>query len=388
MPIGLSRSIGYTWDMICWSRPQRLSMLLFSLALLLIACRQTVVSLTIAPVQPTMTPTLGAVAAADQTPTPSVTPSPTPVPTIISPTFIPTPEPALTPEPTPNPYLPYTITALASRTYGGGKVEIVEVVEENETYKQYLITYPSDGLTIYGYMTVPTEGDSFPVAIVAHGFIPPDEYETITYTRRYVEALVNAGYFVFHPNLRGFPPSDRGDNFFRVGLAVDLLNLIAIIKEQSQDKHDILRRAQGEFIHLMGHSMGGGAALRAVTIWPDAVKALVLYGSMSGDERLNYEQIQQWTEGQVGTFELQADEAMMRAISPIYHLDRLQLPISIHHSLDDQTVPYHWSEQLCQALQAINHPVDCFAYEGVPHTFRGYADTLFIERMISFFRQY
>ena len=311
----------------------------------------------------------------------TATPSPVPLSTI-------TPTTTPTPTPTPNLYSQYTIEALAQRTYGGGEIDVVAVVEENDNYKQYIITYPSDGLTIYGYMTVLAEGDSFPVAIVVHGYIPPAEYETIAYTRRYVETLVEAGYFVFHPNLRNFPPSDEGENPFRVGYAIDLLNLIGIIKTQSQDPYGILRRAQGDYIHLMGHSMGGGAALRAVTVWPEAVRALVLYGSMSGDEGMNFQQIQQWTNGETGTFELNASPEMLSAISPIYHLERLQVPISIHHSLDDQTVPYIWSEQLCQALQAIQHPVECFAYSGVPHTFRGAADALFQERMIDFFRQY
>jgi dipeptidyl aminopeptidase/acylaminoacyl peptidase len=355
----------------------------------LVACSQPlppVVTPLVSPVAVAVLPTVTETAAA--TPTLSFTPTPTAEVRVAAATVTPSPNPTQTPSATPDLYSPYTIEALAARTYGGGEIEIVDIIEEDEIHKQYVFTYPSDGLTIYGYMSVPTEGDSFPVAIVAHGYIPPEEYEIIAYTRRYVDALVEAGYFVFHPNLQNFPPSDNADNPFRVGYAVDLLNLIAIIKEQSQDPHGILRRAQGDYIHLMGHSMGGGAALRAVTIWPEAVRAVVLYGSMSGDEALNYQQIQQWTNGRSGSFELNAPPEMLAAISPSFHLDRLQVPVSIHHSLVDQTVPYAWSEQLCADLQAINHPVECFMYEGVPHTFRGYADTLFMERMIDFFRRY
>lgn len=327
------------------------------------------------------------VAAATLPPSPPAPPTPT---LAISATFspTPTPQPTLTPTSTPDLYSPYTIAALTARSYGGGEIEIAAVIDENEQAKQYIFTYPSDGLTIYGYMAVPTEGTRFPVAIVVHGYIPPDEYQIIPYTRRYVDALVAAGFFVFHPNLRNFPPSDSGENHFRVGYALDLLNLIAIIKEQSQNPYGPLRRADGDQIHLMGHSMGGGAALRAVTIWPEAARSLVLYGSMSGDEVLNYQQIQQWTNGQTGHFELAAPPEMLAAISPIYHLSRLTLPISIHHSMDDQVVPYAWSEQLCAALQAINHPVECFTYSRVPHTFYGAADQLFQERIIAFFQRH
>ena len=88
--------------------------------------------------------------------------------------------------PTPDPYAPLTIDALAAREYGGGLIEIVDTLETTEAFARYLIKYPSDGLTIYGYMNVPHEGDNFPVALVLHGYIDPDEYETVAYTQRCV----------------------------------------------------------------------------------------------------------------------------------------------------------------------------------------------------------
>lgn len=281
-----------------------------------------------------------------------------------------------------------SIAELAARRYGGGELDIIDTLEETESYKRYLITYPSDGLTIYGFLSVPVEGVRFPVAIVAHGYIPPDEYEVEAYTTRYATALTEAGYLVIHPNFRNYPPSDAGPNPFRIGYAVDLLNLIAIIREQSRDPHGYLRRADGENIHLMGHSMGGGAVLRAAVVRPEAIKAVVLYGSMSGDEVKNYEQIRIWSSGERGHFELAASAADLEAISPIHHLDRLRAPVSIHHSLDDDTVPVAWSEELCHVLESKGQTVECFTYENVPHTFRGYADTLFISRMIAFFDRY
>jgi dipeptidyl aminopeptidase/acylaminoacyl peptidase len=281
-----------------------------------------------------------------------------------------------------------SIEELASRSYGGGQLDIIDTLEETDTYTRYLITYPSDGLTIYGFLSVPNEGSKFPVAIVAHGYIPPDEYVVETYTTRYATALTEAGYFVIHPNFRGFPPSDEGDNPFRIGYAVDLLNLTAIIREQSQDPLGYLRRADAENIHLMGHSMGGGAVLRAITVWPEAFRAAVLYGSMSGDELQNFEQIRVWTNGRGGAFELNAPPTVIEAVSPLSYLDRLSVPVSVHHSNEDATVPVAWSQQLCGAMEAAGRTVECYFYDGVPHTFLGYADTLFMERMIAFFDLY
>ena len=310
--------------------------------------------------------------------TPSVTPTLSPQSSVLSPTP--------TPTATANPYAAFTIDALAAREYGGGLLEIVEVLEETELFTRYLITYPSDGLTIYGFMNVPHEGDNFPVAIVLHGYVDPAAYETIAYTRRYADALAEAGYFVIHPNFRNYPPSDEGPNPYRIGYAVDVLNLIAVIREQSEDPAGTLRRADAERIHLWGHSMGGGVVLRVVTVNnAPYIRAAVLYAAMSGDEQQNFEQIRVWTNGRSGTFELNTPPDMLQAISPIYHLDRITAPISIHHSDADDVVPIAWSDDLCQRLQAIDHPVECYTYFAVPHTFRGQNDRIFMERVTRFF---
>jgi dipeptidyl aminopeptidase/acylaminoacyl peptidase len=222
-----------------------------------------------------------------------------------------------------------------------------------------------------------------------HGYIPPDEYDIVDYTDRYATSLVEAGYFVIHPNFRNYPPSDSGPDPFRIGYAIDILNLIAIIREQSKDPDGYLRRADADNIHLWGHSMGGGVALRVLAVnTEEYIRGAVLYGSMSGNEVWNYERIREWSGGDRGEFELSASIDMIEAISPIYHLDRITAPISIHHSDADDTVPLAWSEDLCGRLEAINHPVECFTYHAIPHTFNGPGDALFMERVIEFFKQY
>lgn len=312
--------------------------------------------------------------------------TPTPIPKA---TLVPTLESQPTLIPTADPYDGLTISDLATRSYGGGQLEIVDTLENNESFTRYLITFPSDDLIIYGFMNVPNEGDHFPVAIVLHGYVDPDEYQTLSYTTRYADYLARAGYFVIHPNLRGFPPSDSGEDHFRTGLAIDVLNLISIIHGQSQDPLGYLRRADADNIHLWGHSMGGGVALRVITVNNEAyIRAAVLYGSMSGDELLNYQQIRIWSEGQAGDFELLASPSVLDQISPFGFLDRINAAVSIHHSRDDQVVPAEWSDILCQRLMDLNHPVECHVYHGLPHTFHGSGDTVFMERTVDFFRRH
>lgn len=373
----------------CYNTAMRYGILLL-VVLLLVGCAPDAIR-PIAPTLPPSTPLIAAATATDA-PIPTATPTslptlaPTATPTLATPTATATATPIPPATATPDPYAGLAVADLAQRTYGGGLLEIADVLEETETFTRYLITYPSDGLTIFGFMNVPHDGVKFPVALVLHGYIDPAVYNTVAYTTRYADALAEAGYFVIHPNYRNYPPSDSGPDPFRIGYATDILNLIAVLQEQSQDSAGVLRRADADHIHVMGHSMGGGIALRVATVWPDALRAVLLYGSMSGDERLNYEQIQVWSDGNVGDFELAASAETLSAISPAAHLERLQAPIAVHHSRDDAVVPVVWSETLCTALDEIGHPHDCYFYDAVPHTFNGPVDQLFIDRMIAFFR--
>ncbi|MFN8453279.1 MAG: alpha/beta fold hydrolase [Anaerolineae bacterium] len=318
---------------------------------------------------------------------PTATPTPTPTPTLIpTPTFTPSPTSTVTPTPTSDPYAGLTITDLSARSYGGGQLEIEEVMAVTDAFTRTLVRYPSEGLTLYGFMNIPQGDGPFPVALMMHGYIPPEQYNTIAYTTRYADSLARAGYLVIHPNYRNYPPSDEGPDLFRVAQAVDALNLIAVIKAQAGQPGP-LAKADPTFIGMVGHSMGGGITLRTLTLTSD-VKAAVLYGAMSGDEQRNYEKIQQWSGGARGLEELNTPPEALQRISPINFLERISAAVSIHHGDNDGTVPPAWSAELCQQLQALNKPVECFSYPGQPHTFQGEADQLFMQRVVEFFNRY
>jgi dienelactone hydrolase len=286
---------------------------------------------------------------------------------------------------TPDPYEGYTIDDLTAREYGGGALEVEAPLTANEAFVRTLVHYPSDGLRIYGCIDVPRGDGPFPVVIVLHGYIPPYRYHTVTYTVRYVDALARAGYIAIHPNLRGYPPSDDGGNFFRTGFAADVLNLIAIIKGQAGQPGP-LEQADPSFIGLMGHSMGGGVAIRVATI-SDDVSALVLYGAMSADEQKNYAQIDKWSYGWRGREERQVAQADLLRIAPVNYLDRITAPVSIHHGGADELVPVEWSLDLYRRLLVLHKKVTYHLYPGQLHTFSGEDDRLFMQRLVSFFEQ-
>ncbi|NLX08113.1 MAG: alpha/beta fold hydrolase [Chloroflexi bacterium] len=295
----------------------------------------------------------------------------------------PTPAPSATPD---DPYAGLTVEDLSARFYGAGELKIEQTMETNQAFTRYLISYPSDDLTIYGFMNVPPGEGPFPVIVALHGYINPAAYATLDYTTHYADDLARAGYLVLHPNLRGYWPSDSGPDRFRVGMAIDVLNLIGLVVQQGGLAGPLVQ-ANPDAIGLWGHSMGGGISLRALTISPH-VDAAVLYGAMGGDERQNYTKILEWSGGASGREELSTSDDDLQRISPIYFLDRVQAAVSIHHGALDATVPPAWSQDLCERLSALGKPVECFSYSDQPHTFYGEGDRLFKERTIKFFDAY
>lgn len=290
---------------------------------------------------------------------------------------------AASPTPTPDPYAGMGIEDLAARSYGQGDLQIQQTLGTTPDFTRFLFSYPSDGLTIYGFMNVPPGAGPFPVIVALHGYIDPAEYGTLDYSTRYADDLARAGYLVLHPNLRGYGPSDSGPNLLRVGMAVDVLNLIGIVRHTGGQPGP-LEKANPDAIGLWGHSMGGGISLRVLTVSPD-VKAAVLYSAMSGDDKQNFASIHQWSGGTRGYAETQVPDSALLRISPIYFLDRIQAAVSIHHGESDELVPLAWSLDLCSRLMALNKTVECFTYPGEPHTFTGDGDTLFVQRSIAFF---
>jgi dipeptidyl aminopeptidase/acylaminoacyl peptidase len=276
-----------------------------------------------------------------------------------------------------------TIADLTARRYSSSEVMLLATPTVTNAFTRTLIAYESDGLRIAGFMNTPFGAGPFPVVIVLHGYVDPARYRILTYTTPYADALARQGYLVVHPNLRNFPPSDTGPDPFRVGLAVDVLNLIALIKDQA-GRPGLFAQADADRIGLWGHSMGGGVALRVLVVSPD-VRAAVLYGSMSGDERQNYEKIAIWSGRQRGLWELSVPEAELRRIAPLFFLDRITAAVSIHHGEADTIVPLAWSLDLCERLQALGKTVECFTYPDQPHTFVDEGYRLFIERTQAFF---
>jgi dipeptidyl aminopeptidase/acylaminoacyl peptidase len=293
-----------------------------------------------------------------------------PVPTSTATAAISTPArvtPTPLPTPTLQPYEQYTIDYLRRRTYGGGSIQVLEKLDETEFYTSYSIRYPSDGLNIYGFANVPKGQGPFPVIVSVHGYSPDDQYNVFDPLMDHAGYFAENGFIVVHPGLRNYPPSDSGDNILRVGMSVDVLNLLALLKEHSNLPAE-LAQADSSRMGLWGTSLGGEIALRVLTIRPD-IDAAVLYSSMSGNLEMNSRQLYQLSEDQQFQDDARVPIEMMERISPMYFYHLITSPVQLHHGLEDATAPISWADQTYNFLQSAGVPAQRVYYPDVGHVF-------------------
>ena len=103
-------------------------------------------------------------------------------------------------------------------------------------YNRYIASYQSDGLKLFGLLTVPTGSKpaaGWPVILLNHGYIPPDEYSTDQSYKRIVAPLAEAGYIVFKPDYRGngTSPGMPSQPYIAPDYVTDSLNALASIKK-------------------------------------------------------------------------------------------------------------------------------------------------------------
>lgn len=325
-----------------------------------------------------------------QTPIPEIAEIPTITRTPFQPapateTFTPHPLPTATASPsnTPDPYLPYTIENMRARNYGGGVIQILEKLEEAGSFTRYKVLYLSDGLKIYGFMNVPKGEGVFPVIIAIHGYSDPNNYQLTPYSTSAADDLSNAGYLVIHPNLRGYGESDNGDFLYRAGLAVDILNLIAILKEEGI-KVGGIEKSKTDRIGIWSHSMGGEIALRVIAV-SDDIKATMLYAPMTGDIIKNAQTYQKIVAHPIFQKELETPAHLIAAISPLYHYYHVTSAIHLYHGTADALIPVQYSQETCLALTSLGKEIDCTFYEGAAHTFNNNYTAQFEYSFYNFF---
>ena len=298
---------------------------------------------------------------------PSTTPLPTATATV-------TATPTETSTPTPH---PLTMQAMRARDYPGSDLVIEQTLDPGANYYRYVASYLSDGLKIYGLLTVPyadpPEG-GWPAIIFNHGFIPPTEYRTTERYVAYVNALATNGYVVFKPDYRGHGDSEgaASGGYSSPAYTVDVLNALASVQRYPG--------VNPEKMGMWGHSMGGNLTLRAM-VTVKSIKVGVIWAGVVGSYQ---DMITNWrrnrpfptTSGRLsrvgqeltdtyGTWD--ENPEFWASISPIDNVADISGPLQLHHGTADGDVPLEFSESLYQAMVDAGKEVEFFTYPDNDH---------------------
>jgi hypothetical protein len=131
---------------------------------------------------------------------------------------------------------PLTIEYLRRQEYPGSPLTIEETLPAGSNYRQYLVSYQSEGLRLYAAMTVPNgqkPASGWPVIIFNHGYIDPALYNSTERYTEHIDAIARNGYIVLRPDLRGHANS-QGEAlgaYGDPGYTIDVLNALASIKQ-------------------------------------------------------------------------------------------------------------------------------------------------------------
>ncbi len=307
---------------------------------------------------------------------PRVTPSPSPAPTI------PTPPPPLDERGQPH---PLSIDYLRARDYPGSDFVTEQALAPGINYTQAVVSYQSDGLTIYALLTVPqgpAPPGGFPVIIFNHGYIPPEIYRTTERYEAYVDAFARNGYIVVKPDYRGhgFSEGEPESAYGSPGYVIDVLNALATARRHPQ--------ADPQRVGMWGHSMGGFITLRAMVVDP-TIRAgviwagvVVSYADLFADWFRNR---RSWRGTIVEQYGLPQDNPQFwAALSANSYLHELSGPVQIHHGTGDTVVPYAFSVTLDDEIRLAGGHTELVLYDRDDHNIARNRDIALVTSVVFF----
>ena len=79
------------------------------------------------------------------------------------------------------------------------------------------------------------------------------------------------------------------------------------------------------------------------------------------------------------------DRARNRALSPLYHVERIRIPLQVHQGANDSRVPRAQSDWLVQRLRSLGGSVEYFVYADEGHGFNRFEnERLAWQRLVAF----
>jgi dipeptidyl aminopeptidase/acylaminoacyl peptidase len=235
-------------------------------------------------------------------------------------------------------------------------------------------------------MTVPTDGaSSHPMVLLPHGG-PIGVADNWAYDTD-AQFLASRGYTVLQVNYRG--SSGRGMKFKHAGykqfgdrIQHDLIDGVHWAVEQGH--------VDDKKICVYGGSFGGYSSLMQPILAPGLYRCAIDYAGVADwSIGMDYSDTSHFAAGKTYFADAIGDKAAARAISPMYQLDKFNVPVLIAHGKADQRVPFRNATALRSALDEAGKPYVWLAKPKEGHGFYTEADrTDLLQHMQDFLATY
>ncbi|MEU8215446.1 prolyl oligopeptidase family serine peptidase [Micromonospora taraxaci] len=221
-----------------------------------------------------------------------------------------------------------------------------------------------DGLPLSGWLYRPAGPGPWPTAISLHG--GPEAQERPRYNPLF-QALVAQGVAVFAPNVRG--SSGFGRSFVTADNLAGRYGAIADVAACADHLIDSGVARPGQ-VGCLGRSYGGYLVLAVLVNFPGLFAAGVAECGIS-DFHTFFAGTEPWiAAAAVSKYGHPVRDAdLLRDLSPMTHLDRLDVPVLLIHGANDTNVPAGESAQVAQALAARDAPYAHLVLTGEGHDF-------------------
>jgi dipeptidyl aminopeptidase/acylaminoacyl peptidase len=251
--------------------------------------------------------------------------------------------------------------------------EVAPWLDENELSEMKPVQFKSrDGLTIHGYLTLPDgmKPHDLPVVVNPHG--GPWARDSWGYDPE-VQFLANRGYAVFQMNFRG--STGYGREFWEKSFK-------QWGKTMQDDITDGVRWlinegiADPKHIAIYGGSYGGYATLVGLTLTPQLYAAGVDYVGVSNLFTFMktippyWKPMLEMMYEMVGDPGKKEDSLYLSASSPVFHADKIMVPLLIAQGANDPRVNKDESDQMVKALKERGIEVEYLVKDNEGHGFR------------------
>jgi len=236
-------------------------------------------------------------------------------------------------------------------------------VDLTKMVRPELVEYTAhDGLKLSGWLYKPHGATgAMPIVLSFHG--GPEGQERPGFNSTY-QALLMRGIAVFAPNVRG--SSGFGKKFVNLDNGALRENGVKDIKA-SVDFGVKSGIADPKRIGIMGGSYGGYMVMAGLTEYPDLFAAGAnLFGITNFETFFKHTQPWMAAISKIEYGNPETEAVMLRRLSPIHRIDRINAPIIVLHGANDTNVPVIEAEQVVENLKRRNVPVEyvLFADEG------------------------